>query len=267
VVATPIGNLEDMTFRAVRVLRQEVDFIACEDTRVTRRLLTHYGIDVQLLRHEAHNEARSTQGILKLLEEGQRGALLSDAGTPCISDPGYLLVNAAVRADIPVIPLPGACALTTALSASGLPTTGVTFHGFVPKRKAERIAVFARLGNGTHVFFLPARDLPKVVRDLADRLADVRVVVARELSKVYESWQRASALELLKQMDDRPTPKGEAVMMLHIDAPIHEATDAEIMEALAPFLASGMRKKEAVVTVAMQLGVKKRRVYQLSLKR
>ncbi|MDP6944799.1 MAG: 16S rRNA (cytidine(1402)-2'-O)-methyltransferase, partial [Myxococcota bacterium] len=139
VVATPIGNLEDMTFRGVRILR-EVDRIACEDTRITRRLCDHFGVDTPLMRHEAHNEAASTDGILALLEQGEAIALVSDAGTPCINDPGQRLIGATITAGYPVIPIPGASSLIVALSASGLPTERFIFHGFLPKKERARSA-------------------------------------------------------------------------------------------------------------------------------
>jgi 16S rRNA (cytidine1402-2'-O)-methyltransferase len=231
VVATPIGNLEDMTFRAVRILR-EIDRIACEDTRVTRRLCDHFGIDTQLMRHESHNEAASTEGILALLERGESVALVSDAGTPCINDPGQRLITAAIIHGYPVIPIPGASSLIVALSASGLPTENFTFHGFFPKKVRARRALISTLPSGTHAFFCPARDLPQIV-------------------------------ELL---DPDAPPKGEAVVLLY-RAPRGEdsISDTDIVTALMRHIDGGVRKKEAAARVSEALGISKRRVYQLTL--
>ncbi len=263
-VATPIGNLEDMTYRAVRVLR-EVDRIACEDTRVTRRLCDHFGVEATLLRHEAHNEASSTEGILALLAEGASVALVSDAGTPCINDPGQRLIASAIGAGHPVVPVPGASSLIVALSASGLPTERFTFHGFVPKKAQERATVLSTLSRGTHALFCPARDLPGVVEALAGAQSDADVVVAREMTKVHETWYRGKAPALAAELRDASL-KGEAVILVHIAPAAQDVSDRDIMRRLVPLLEGGVRAKAAATQVAQELGVSKRRVYQLSLK-
>ncbi|MCB9730662.1 MAG: 16S rRNA (cytidine(1402)-2'-O)-methyltransferase [Deltaproteobacteria bacterium] len=263
VVATPIGNLEDITWRAARVL-SAVDHIACEDTRVTGRLCAHLGVARPLLRHEAHNEAASTAGILALLARGEAVALVSDAGTPGISDPGARLCEAAAAAGHPVVPVPGPSALLAALSASGLPSDGFCFHGFLPKRPAERRARFEALAPGTHAFFCPARDLSRVVDELARCLPEARLVIARELTKLHEQWYRGVARELASQMD-ADSARGEAVVLLH-HAPVErEVTDAELLAALREARAAGTRTRDAATAVAARLGVAKRRAYALAI--
>jgi 16S rRNA (cytidine1402-2'-O)-methyltransferase len=264
-VATPIGNLEDMTFRGARVLR-EVDRIACEDTRVTRRLCDHFGVDTPLMRHEAHNEAASTEGIIALLARGESVALVSDAGTPCINDPGQRLIAAAIAAHHPVIPIPGASSLIVALSASGLPTEEFTFHGFVPKKARAWAGRLASLDPGTHAFFCPARDLPAVLEAVAETHPHGVVVIAREITKRHEAWLRGEAHEVAARLAANDAPRGEAVVLLHLPTPGDDAVeDDAIVAALAPLIEGGLRKKEAAAQVAEQLGVSKRRVYQLTL--
>lgn len=263
VVATPIGNLEDMTARAVRVL-SSVDHIACEDTRVTGRLCAHFGVSRPLLRHEAHNEAASTQGIVALLERGESVALVSDAGTPGVSDPGARLCDAVIAAGRPVVPIPGPSALLAALSASGLPTETFAFHGFLAKKPTERAAAFASLGAGTHAFFCPARDLGRVVGELAGLLPTARLVIARELTKLHEQWYRGLPGAVLPTLDG-DSARGEAVVLLHLAAAERVTTDAAVLDALRDAMATGARTKDAVASVAELLGVPKRRAYALAL--
>ncbi len=255
-----------MTYRAVRVLSQ-VDRIACEDTRVTRRLCDHFGITTPLLRHEAHNEAASTEGIVALLDGGSSVALVSDAGTPAINDPGQRLIGAAVAHDHTVVPIPGASSLIVAVSASGLPTERFTFHGFVPKRSMDRHALFPTLPTGTHVFFCPARDLAVVFEDVGGLLPTAEFVVAREITKLHETWYRGRAIELAETFaEGGDDTRGEAVVMLYRPPDPRDTSDEAIARALAPLLDGGVRRKEATTEVAQRLGVGRRRVYQLSLK-
>jgi len=266
VVATPIGNLEDMTFRAVRVLK-EVDRIACEDTRVTRRLCDHFGIDTALMRYDEHNTAKVTPSILNILGGGRSVALVTDAGTPGISDPGERLVRQVVLEGFPVMPVPGASAVIAGLSASGLPTRTFKFHGFVPKKQGERKAVWASLPPGTHALYCPARDLEKVVAEIDTGMPEVSVVIGRELTKLHESWYRGTPAEVLAQLGEADAAhKGEAVILLHRLAQHGEATDEQLASALRPLLEGGHRTKHAAAEVSAQFGVPKRRVYQLAIK-
>lgn len=265
-MATPIGNLEDITYRAIRVLG-EVDRIACEDTRVTRRLLERFGVDKPLMRHEAHNEATSTEGILRLLEQGESVALVSDAGTPCIHDPGQRLIAAALDGEHPVVPIPGPSAVLAALSASGLPTERFTFHGFLPRKERELTGLFTTLPPGTHAFFCPARDLDQALAALAEAVGDAPVVVAREMTKLHETWYRGAATEVAREVSEGSmSHKGEAVIVVHRPPSRDEVSDRDIARALAPLLRGGVRKKEASKEVAGKLDVSKRRVYQIAVK-
>lgn len=263
VVATPIGNLEDMTARAVRVL-STVGHIACEDTRVTGRLCAHFGVSRPLLRHEAHNEAASTQGILALLERGDSVALVSDAGTPGVADPGARLCDAVIAAGRPVVPIPGPSALLAALSASGLPTETFAFHGFLAKKPSERAATFAPLNPGTHAFFCPARDLGRVVGELVALQPTARLVIARELTKLHEQWYRGLPSEVVAQLDS-DSARGEAVLLLHLKRPERVTTDDAVLDALREALTAGARTKDAVAQVAEALEIPKRRAYALAL--
>lgn len=254
-----------MTFRAVRILR-EVNRIACEDTRVTRRLCDHFDIETPLMRHEAHNEAASTEGILALLEQGETIALVSDAGTPCINDPGQRLIAAAIKAEHLVIPIPGASSLIVALSASGLPTEHFAFHGFFPKKRRARKAVLSTLASGTHAFFCPARDLPQLVDELYDTQPRCELVIAREITKRHEAWIRGDVSEVAEALEGKGAPKGEAVVMIYRPPKGEDShSDADIVAALIPLVEGGVRKKEAANMVAESLGVSRRRAYQLTL--
>jgi len=256
-----------MTHRGARILR-EVDRIACEDTRVTRRLCDHFGVDTPLMRHEAHNEAASTEGILALLARGEAVALVSDAGTPCINDPGQRLIAAAIAAGHPVIPIPGASSLIAALCASGLPTERFTFHGFIPKKARAWRELVSNLETGTHALFCPARDLPAALAEAATVAPNTEVVIAREITKRHETWLRGTAAGLATTLGTGDAPRGEAVVLLHL-APVgsEDITDEAIVEALEPLLHDGLHKKDAAAQVAGALGVSKRRVYQLAIAR
>lgn len=263
VVATPIGNLEDITLRAARVLGA-VDRILCEDTRVTRFLCDHLGVSAPLLRHDAHTEARSTAGALALLAAGESLALVSDAGTPGVSDPGQRLVREAAAAGHTVVPIPGASAVTAAVSASGVDAAGFTFGGFLPKARGALEATFAGLAPGCHVFFAPARDLVGVSAAAAGAPHVAELVVARELTKRHESWYRGAPAEVAATIAADPDAvRGEAVVIAVARAVAVD--DAAILAALARSIAAGATQRDAVAEVAEALGVKRRRVYQLAL--
>ena len=266
VVATPIGNLEDMTYRAVRTLK-EVDRIACEDTRVTRRLCTHFDIETPLLRHDEHNTAKVTPKILNILGGGRSVALVTDAGTPAISDPGERLVRAVVLEGFPVVPVPGASAVIAALSAAGLPTKGFKFHGFVPKKTGERRTLWAGLAPGTHALYCPARDLEKIITELERSFPETTLAIGRELTKLHESWYRGTPTQVRQALEeDAHGDRGECVLVLHRIASHGEATDEQILKALRPLLDGGVRTKHAAAEVAQQFGVPQRRVYQLAIR-
>jgi len=264
IVATPIGHLEDITLRALRVLR-EVDRVAAEDTRVTAKLLNHHGIQAKLMRHDAHNTVESTAGLLSLLQAGEQIALVSDAGTPGLCDPGAHLSRAAAAAGVEVIPIPGPSAVTTFLSAAGLMEVGFTFHGFVQKKAGPRQRTWKALSSGAHVFFLPARDLSRWVGEIGDAVPDAEIVIARELTKQHETWYRGRAEALESALSVEDAGRGEAVLAIVVPARALQVSDSDIAARLRPLLKEGMRKKAAARIVAEDCGVPVRRAYTVSL--
>ena len=213
-VATPIGNLEDITLRAIRVLR-ECDVIAAEDTRHTGVLLKHLGIQKPMISYHAHNEARRTQEIVERLGRGEKAALVTDAGSPGISDPGARVVRAALAAGFKVEPVPGACALVAALTASGLPTDEFQFVGFLPHKSGQRRNELERLKSiaGTLVLYESPFRIEKLLGELTGVMPDRPVVLARELTKKFEEFLRGTPAELLSQLANRSI-QGEFVVLV-----------------------------------------------------
>ncbi len=262
-VATPIGNLEDITLRALRVLR-EADLIACEDTRQTRKLLEHYGIARPTISYHEHNETVRAPELLEKLAAGSSIALVSDAGTPLVSDPGYRLVTQAAAAGVRVESLPGPSAALAALAASGLPTDEFHFAGFLPVRSAQRRKALARLKDepATLVFYEAPHRIREMLADVEEVLGDRPVVVARELTKVHEEILRGTAASLRRASF---TLKGEfTVLVGKADAsrepageegiPIEDAVEAQIR--------AGMSRMDALKAVARARGLSKRDVYR-----
>ena len=214
IVATPIGNLEDLTIRALKVLNK-INFIACEDTRQTRKLLNKYKIKKELISYFHPREHQKTAKIIGLLLEGKDVALVSDAGTPGLSDPGYPLIKEAINKGIRIIPLPGASALTAALPASGLATHRFFFLGFPPAKKeaSKKLLDSLRSERGTLVFYLPTRRLNSFLKLIMEVIGNRQVVIARELTKVYEEFLRGTASELLEQIKDKRI-RGEATVLI-----------------------------------------------------
>lgn len=205
-VATPIGNLEDMTFRSVRILR-EVDCIAAEDTRQTRKLLTHFDIQTRLVSYHEHNKQASGPELIRLIGEGRSIALVSDAGLPAISDPGYDLVRLAVEADIPVVPIPGANAALSALIVSGLPTERFLFAGFLPREKKKLKEELERLGRveATLLFYESPHRIVKTLEAMRETWGDARIAIVRELTKRYEEIVRGSLADCLELLQTKET--------------------------------------------------------------
>ena len=262
-VATPIGNLEDISSRALRVLR-EVDLIACEDTRQTRKLLDRYGIQKPLISYHEHNEQARAAELLADLEAGKNIALVSDAGTPLIADPGYRLVERASERGFTVSPVPGPSALLAALSASGLPTDSFLFRGFLPAKKAQRRKLLeeSKPLAATLVFYETPHRILEALQDIAETLGARPVVLARELTKVHEEFLRGSAAELQEELVRRPSVKGEFTVMIG-KGETNEASDVPIEQAVAELVAAGVPRMDALKKVARERGLSKRDVYKI----
>ncbi len=266
-VATPIGNLEDITLRALRVLREEVAVIACEDTRQTQKLLHHFEIRKPLLACHEHNENARAQEIVEMLERGESVALVSDAGTPLISDPGYRVVSAAVAAGANIVPIPGPSAALAALAASGLPTNEFRFIGFLPPKQTARRKTLAALAAETAT--LIAYESPhRILESLADITAELGsrpIVLARELTKIHEEFLRGSAAEVHALLSARDSIKGEITLV--IGQAVAEPSHADPLIELAQLEAQGMERMAAIKMAAKRLGLPKREVYRLAAER
>jgi len=215
-VATPIGNLEDITLRALRVLK-EVDLIACEDTRQTQKLLNHYAIATRTTSYHEHNEMTKSAELVKEMQEGTSVALVTDAGMPGISDPGYRLITLAIRHHVPVVPVPGASAFLSALVASGLPTDSFRFSGFLPAKRGERRAALEAIKSSprTQVFYEAPHRIVEALEDVVEVLGGARhVVVAREVTKIHEEFLRGRADAALETLKGREVVKGEITLLI-----------------------------------------------------
>lgn len=263
IVATPIGNLEDITLRALRVLR-EVDWIACEDTRQTRKLLEHFGIAKPMVSYHNHNESGRAAQLMQKLMSGGSGALVSDAGTPLISDPGYRLVQAAIAAAIPVVPIPGVSAVVSALSAAGLPTDSFRFCGFLPPKSSQRRKTLEQWKpeTATLIFYETPHRILEALEDVAAVMGPRPVVVARELTKLHEEFLRGTAAEVRAALASRPSVKGEITLLIGKTDEL-QTDDTPLEEAVRAAEQDGMPRMEAIKQVARQRGLSKREVYRL----
>jgi len=261
-IATPIGNLEDITYRAARILA-EVSAIACEDTRESHKLLEHLGIRKPLLSCHEHNErARSEEIVAKLLY-GEDIALISDAGSPLVSDPGYRLVDAALEAGVTVVPVPGPSALITALTASGLETDAFYFGGFLPPKPTQRRKVLESLAelDATLIFYESPHRILESLADVADVLGARRTVVARELTKIHEEFLRGTAAGIGETLASRPSVKGEITLLI-AKADAQAEDTMPIPEAVGELVAAGVSRMDAMKAVARRRGISKREVYK-----
>ena len=265
-VATPIGNLEDITLRALRVLRS-VDRIACEDTRQTQKLLNHFEIHVPTVSYHMHNEAPRTEELMAELKQGARIAVVSDAGTPGIADPGGQIAAAAIAANVPVFPIPGANAALSALIASGLSTETFTFHGFLPAKAGQRKTALEELARdgATHIFY-------EAPHRIVDTLADVEAVfgaaqyavIARELTKLHEEFVRGPVGELRAQLAARPAVRGEIVLLLQLQPGevVSSAQQTIATEVAALMQSEHLSEKDALKRVAKNRGIGKSEAYR-----
>ncbi len=260
-VPTPIGNMEDMTLRAIRILR-EVDAVAAEDTRHTGQLLHYLEIKKRLISYHEHNKEEAGNYLVSLLQEGQHIALCSDAGMPAISDPGSDLVAKCIAEDISIVPLPGANAALTALIASGLDTTSFTFVGFLPKRNKNREEVLERIKGyrGTLLFYEAPHRLQSMLEALQKGLGNRKVTIARELTKQFETFLRTTLDEALAHFDEI-TLKGEFVILVEGASEDERDFSVSPEEAVLSYVESGMDKKEAIKKVAKEYQISKRELY------
>ncbi len=264
-VATPIGNLGDITLRALEVLRG-ADVIACEDTRITRRLLTHYGVDTPTTAYHDHNAPTALPRLIKRLQQGEIVALVSDAGTPLVSDPGYRLVQAAIAEGIAVTTAPGPVAAVAALTLAGLPTDSFLFAGFLPTKQAARRQRLEELSvvPAVLIFYESPRRVPATLAAMADCLGERPAAVVREMTKIYEEVQRGSLGELAAAYAQSGPPRGEVVLVVGPPAPQTGVDDAQLDVMLGQALAT-MSLRDAVDHVTAASGRHRREVYQRAL--
>ncbi|HJZ64486.1 MAG TPA: 16S rRNA (cytidine(1402)-2'-O)-methyltransferase [Candidatus Acidoferrum sp.] len=264
-VGTPIGNLEDITLRAIRILK-ESDQIACEDTRHTQKLLSHYDIQKSLVSYHEHNEMTRAPELVVAMEQGAKIALVSDAGMPLVSDPGYRLVTLCTRHQIPVIPIPGPSALLAALSASGLPNQEFLFVGFLPARSGERRRAMERLRleDRTLIFYEAPHRVADTMADALEILGNRPACLAREVTKLHEEFRRASLSELVASLEDKPL-RGEITLLIGAPLP-GQSAGADTSQSLADRVDELIRqarldRKEALKLAAKERGLTRREAY------
>lgn len=264
-VATPIGNLADITHRALQVLK-DVDLIACEDTRHTHKLLQHYGITTKTVSYHEHNEQQRTAQLVEQLKDGSDIAVVSDAGTPSISDPGFRLVRAAIENDVPVVPVPGPSALISALIAAGLPTDEFFFAGFLPSRSNARRTRLNELRAvpGTLIFYEAPHRLASTLKDAFEILGEREAVVARELTKLHEEIKRGRLSELSGYFEDHDKARGEIVVLIDrtVIAETTVKTESTIAALVDRFEQEGMDHRAALKKAARELGLSRAEAYR-----
>lgn len=267
IVATPIGNLEDITFRAVRILK-EVALIAAEDTRHSRKLLSHFGIPTRLTPYHDHNERLKTDYLLDRLREGSSIAIITDAGTPCIADPGYRIARAAAAAGIRVVPIPGPSAIITALSAAGLPTDRFAFEGFLPPKQGKRRARLTELkaDERVMVYYEAPHRLVDTLRDMAELLGERDAVVARELTKIHEEFHHGRLVELAVHYAATGV-RGEVVILVAPSTETGAAADLDPEKLLHRYIRTeGLSIRDAVAAAVAATGKPRSEIYALALK-
>jgi len=263
-VATPIGNLADITHRAVQVLN-DVDLIACEDTRHTHKLLNHYGIDTKTISYHEYNDQQRAAELIERLKQGTNIAVVSDAGTPSISDPGFRLVRAAIENEIVIVPVPGPSALIAALIAAGLPTDEFFFAGFLPSRVSARRARLAELQSvpGTLIFYEAPHRLAETLKDTYEILGEREAVVARELTKLHEEIRRGRLSELTAGYADQKDIRGEIVVLIDRNVIGGAVTEVVSVAALVDqFEQAGLDHRAALKKAARELGLPRAEAYR-----
>lgn len=268
-VGTPIGNLEDITLRALRTLK-EVDLIACEDTRQTQKLLNHYGIEKRTVSYHEHNELERAPELIVHLEKGEDVAVVSDAGMPGVSDPGYRLVGLAVRHHIRVVPIPGASAFLSALVASGLPTDSFRFGGFLPAKSGARRTALesSRSSPRTQIFYEAPHRLRETIQDVVEVLGpERRVVVAREVTKLHEEFLRGRATDVLAELDRREEVKGEITLLIAKEdesagSRVQDSKQSVSQRIRELMHASQMEEKAALKQAAKEFGLSRSEAYR-----
>ena len=262
-VATPIGNLEDITFRAINILKN-VDLIAAEDTRHTLKLLNYYEISKPLISYHRHNEETKVDLLIEKLLSGENIAIVTDAGTPGISDPGEEIVKSCIENEIEIVPIPGACALINALIISGLNTKQFSFYGFLPLNNKLRKNTFEKIleENKTVIIYEAPHKLQKTLKDILENIGDINCVIARELTKIHEECIRGKITELIEKFEE---PKGEFILLLDLNnTKIEKETIEEksINEQYEFYKSQGMEKKEIIKIIAKNKKVNKNEIYQ-----
>jgi 16S rRNA (cytidine1402-2'-O)-methyltransferase len=267
-VATPIGNLEDITLRALRILKH-ADLIACEDTRQTQKLLNHYGVTTRTTSYHEHNEMTRAAELVVDLEQGARIALVTDAGMPGISDPGFRLISLAIRHHVPVVPIPGASAFLSALVASGLPTDSFRFSGFLPAKRGQRRQVLESVRESvrTQVFYEAPHRIKEALEDIVEILGGQRhVVIAREVTKLHEEFLRGHAEQVLETLKARGDIKGEITLLIgKMDAAEKKALPSRVSlrERVEQIIAQDkLDEKAALKKVAKEMGISKSEAYR-----
>ncbi len=266
-VATPIGNLSDITYRAVETLKN-VDLIAAEDTRQTLKLLNHYQISKPLVSYYRHNEDVKSERLIEELLNGKNIALVSDAGTPGISDPGEELIKEAIKNNVKIVPIPGACAFVNALIISGLNTKSFCFYGFLPMNKKNRKEKLEEISkeNKTVILYEAPHKIKNTLEDLYSVLGDINCVIARELTKIHEECTRGTLRAMIEKFEQ---PKGEFVIMLDLNSNIKEKeeTNLTVDELYEMYLKQGLDKREIIKKIAKDKKVAKNEIYQYFIDR
>jgi 16S rRNA (cytidine1402-2'-O)-methyltransferase len=268
VVATPLGNRDDITLRALNVLR-DVDLVAAEDTRKTRGFLTLHAIKNNLISYHEHNEAQRTPALIAKLQKGVSIALVSNAGTPTVSDPGYRLIEAALDNHLNVIPVPGVSAATAALSVAGLPTDSFIFAGFLAKKKAKRLRQLTELASEprTLIFYESPRRILALLNETMEVMGDRRVVLAREMTKLHEEFIRGRLSEIIERLQDRHDIKGECTLLISGNERDPDQAWPEVIQQIEAAVTAGQTSISAIARdIAATSGIAKNKIYAEALK-